>query len=65
MSAPFRWKKSLPITKVKKVQENCKTAMKFWGYKMATEADLANEDWNPLTNWQLTYKMLECRVRPL
>ena len=27
--------------------------MEFWGYEMATEADLSNENWNPLSQWQI------------
>ena len=36
-----------------KIQEKCQIAMKFWGYKMATEADLSTENWNPISQWQI------------
>ena len=57
--APFHWKKSLPFDKIVKIQEKCQIAMKFWGYEMATEADLSTENWNPLSQWQINAENLK------
>ena len=54
--APFHWKESLSFDKIVKIQEKCQIAMKFWGYKMATEADLSTENWNPISQWQINAK---------
>ena len=51
--APFHWKSKLSIDKIMEVQKHCQTAMKLWGYRMASKKDLQNEDWNPLTQWLL------------
>ena len=33
--------------------------MKFWGYEMATEADLSTENWNSLSQWQINAENLK------
>ena len=51
--APFHWKTKLPSDRVMEVQRHCQTAMRLWGYRMATKKDLLSEYWNPLTKWLL------------
>ena len=51
--APFHWKTKLAFPKIMEVQNQCHTATKQWGYRMATKEDLQDRNWNPLTHWLL------------
>ena len=51
---PFHWVEKLSFDQISKIQNHCQTAMKLWGYKMASYQDLLNKHWNPLTDWQIT-----------
>lgn len=46
---PFHWRDDLNYTEVKKIQEKCSKAMKFWGYKQAEESTL--KEIQPLMNY--------------
>lgn len=47
-TAPFRWTKILPFEEARTIQENCKEAMRLWGYKEASNASELLENFNPL-----------------
>ncbi|CRK97034.1 CLUMA_CG010309, isoform A [Clunio marinus] len=46
--APFHWTQELPYNEVKDIQDNCKEALRLWGYKEATNASELLKDFNPL-----------------
>jgi hypothetical protein len=47
-SAPFHWSKELPFSEIKYIQDNCKEAMRLWGYKEAANASELLHNFNPL-----------------
>jgi hypothetical protein len=49
-AVPFMWikKKKLPFDEVKEIQENCREAMRLWGYREARNSTELEGDFNPI-----------------
>ena len=45
---PFHWVKEMPFDEVEVIQNNCKEAMKLWGYKIAKSAKKLSKSFVPL-----------------
>lgn len=47
-STPFHWIKELHFDEVEKIQENCKEAMRVWGYKMVHDINELQHNFSPV-----------------
>lgn len=51
-SAPFHWRADLNFSEVQYIEEQCQSAMKYWGYVRAKNETHLRE-FNPLTDYSL------------